>query len=140
MGGRHFDVQVGVVAGVVALALFGTGGTALAQSPTGISVVDGKTAAVFDLRPGDPRARLHPNGLDGDRDRMEDSTAIEIMRPKESGPDLKVPAMLHFPEPLLLAGLRPVSSASASATSTATTSTTSGRSGAATTSCRAATR
>jgi X-Pro dipeptidyl-peptidase len=90
---RH--VRVGVVAGVVALAMFGLGGTAMAQGPpTGISVVDGKTAAVFDYDQAIRERVYIPNGLDGDRDGVEDRTAIEIMRPKESGPDLKVPAIV----------------------------------------------
>ena len=41
------------------------------------------------------RERVYiPNGPDADRDGVEDRTAIEIMRPKESSADLKVPAIV----------------------------------------------
>ncbi len=79
-----------VVAGV-ALAVLGMAGTAQAA---GISVVDGRTAPVFDYQQA-VRERVYiPNGQDADLDGVEDRTAIEIMRPKESGPDFKVPAII----------------------------------------------
>jgi X-Pro dipeptidyl-peptidase len=85
-------LRVGVAAGVVALAMFGMGGTALAQSPpTGISVVDGKTAAVFDYDQAIRERVYIPNGQDADLNGVEDRTAIEIMRPKT---DAKVPAIV----------------------------------------------
>jgi X-Pro dipeptidyl-peptidase len=41
------------------------------------------------------RERVYiPNGQDADLDGVEDRTAIEIMRPKESGPGTKVPAIV----------------------------------------------
>jgi X-Pro dipeptidyl-peptidase len=90
---RH--VRGRAVAGVVALAMFGMSGTAPAQGPpTGISVVDGKTAPVFDYDQAIRERVYIPNGQDADMDGVEDRTAIEIMRPKESGPNFKVPAIV----------------------------------------------
>ena len=89
------NVRVGMLAAAVTLATFGMAGTAAAQSPpTGISVVDGKTAPVFDYDQAIRERVYIPNGQDADLDGVEDRTAIEIMRPKESGPDLKVPAIV----------------------------------------------
>ena len=88
-------MRCGLLAAAVALAMFGMGGTAAAQSPpTGISVVDGKTAAGLRLRPGDPGARVHPErpgrgprrrrGPHGDRDHAPEGVRA----------DLKVPAIV----------------------------------------------
>jgi X-Pro dipeptidyl-peptidase len=77
-------VAVGVAMAVLALAL---AGPAHAQ----ISIVDGKTAPVFDY---DNAIREHvfiPNGQDADLDGVEDRTSIEIMRPAV---DFKVPAIV----------------------------------------------
>src|SRR3954447_865258 len=75
---------------IAMLALLCCTATAEAQ----ISVVDGKTAAVFDYDQA-VRERVYiPNGQDADLDGVEDRTAIEIMRPKESGPSFKVPAII----------------------------------------------
>src|SRR3954447_17891862 len=75
---------------IAMLALLCCTATAEAQ----ISVVDGKTAAVFDYDQA-VRERVYiPNGQDADLDGVEDRTAIEIMRPKESGPSFKVPAIV----------------------------------------------
>jgi len=86
-----------VAAGIAMVAALGSTTTARAQSPTPptISIVDGKTAPVFDY---DQAIREHvyiPNGQDADGDGVEDRTSIEIMRPKESGPDFKVPAIVE---------------------------------------------
>jgi X-Pro dipeptidyl-peptidase len=76
------------LAGAVALAVLAMSGTAHAQ---GVSVVDGKTAPVFDYD-GAVRERVYiPNGFDADLDGVEDRTAIEIMRPRT---DAKVPAII----------------------------------------------
>jgi X-Pro dipeptidyl-peptidase len=84
-----------IALGAAALALFGGSGAAHAQTPpTGISVVDGKTAPVFDYQHSKRERVFIPNGLDQDNDGTEDRTAIEIIRPKESGADLKVPAII----------------------------------------------
>jgi X-Pro dipeptidyl-peptidase len=80
-----------IVAGAAALAFLGSSGTAHA---TGISVVDGRTAPVFDYDSASRERVYIPNGQDADMDGVEDRTAIEIMRPKESGPDFKVPAII----------------------------------------------
>jgi X-Pro dipeptidyl-peptidase len=71
----------------VALATFALSAPAQAQ----ISVVDGKTAPVFDY---DNAIREHvfiPNGQDADLDGVEDRTSIEIMRPRV---DFKIPAIV----------------------------------------------
>ena len=83
--------RVGLVAGAVALAL-SCAGPAFAQSlPT---VVDGKTAMVSDYDQAIRERVYIPNGLDADRDGVEDRSAIEIMRPRESSPTMKVPAIV----------------------------------------------
>ncbi len=83
--------RVGLVAGAVALAL-SCAGPAFAQSlPT---VVDGKTAMVSDYDQAIRERVYIPNGLDADRDGVEDRTAIEIMRPRESSATMKVPAII----------------------------------------------
>ncbi len=81
-----------LLAGALTLAMLGTAATA--QARTGISVVDGRTAAVFDYDAAIRERVYIPNGQDADLDGVEDRTAIEIMRPKESGPDFKVPAIV----------------------------------------------
>ncbi len=78
------------VGALAALAMFGASGTAHAQ----ISVVGGKTAPVFDYDQATRERVYIPNGQDADMDGVEDRTAIEIMRPKESGPGFKVPAIV----------------------------------------------
>src|ERR1700754_2204406 len=75
-----------VLAGAAALAMFGACGTAHAQT-----VVDGKTAPVFDYDQAIRERVYIPNGQDADMDGVEDRTAIEIMRPKT---DAKVPAIV----------------------------------------------
>src|SRR3954451_15370890 len=55
---------------------------------------DGKTAAVFDYDQAIRERVYIPNGQDSDLNGVEDRTAIEIMRPKESGPSFKVPAII----------------------------------------------
>ena len=128
--------RVGLVVGAVALALC-CAGPAFAQSlPT---VVDGKTATVSDYDQAIRERVYIPNGLDADLDGVEDRTAIEIMRPRESSPTMKVPAIVA-PSPYYTSALRAVRRRVRSATSTATASTTAGRSGTTTTSSRAATR
>ena len=83
--------RVGLVAGAVALAL-SCAGPAFAQSlPT---VVDGKTAVVSDYDQAIRERVYIPNGLDADRDGIEDRSAIEIMRPREASASMKVPAII----------------------------------------------
>src|SRR4051812_40956536 len=55
---------------------------------------DGKTAAAFDYDQAIRERVYIPNGQDADLNGVEDRTAIEIMRPKESGPGFKVPAIV----------------------------------------------
>ena len=77
-------VAVGVAMAVLALAL-------AVPAHAQISIVDGKTAPVFDY---DNAIREHvyiPNGQDADLDGVEDRTSIEIMRPAV---DFKVPAIV----------------------------------------------
>ena len=65
-----------LLVGAIALASFGMAATAQAQ----ISLVDGKTAAVFDYDQAIRERVYIPNGQDADLDGVEDRTAIEIMR------------------------------------------------------------
>src|SRR4051812_25770905 len=73
---------------VGAMALAGLAPAAPAHAQT---VVDGKTAPVFDYDQAIRERVYIPNGQDADMNGVEDRTAIEIMRPKT---DDKVPAIV----------------------------------------------
>ena len=75
-----------LLAGAVALAGLASAAPAHAQT-----IVDGKTAPVFDYDQAIRERVYIPNGQDADLDGVEDRTAIEIMRPKT---DTKVPAIV----------------------------------------------
>lgn len=56
---------------------------------------DGKTASVFDIAQATrQRVYIPQPGIDQDGDALPDRIAIEIIRPAESGPALKVPAIV----------------------------------------------
>ena len=123
--------RVGLVAGAVALAL-SCAGPAFAQSlPT---VVDGKTAMVSDYDQAIRERVYIPNGLDADRDGVEDRTrdrdhAPEGIRAGHEGPgDRRA-------EPVLHVGLRAVRRRVHRRPRRRRRSTTAGRSGTTTTSC-----
>lgn len=66
-----------------------------ADPATGISIVDGKTDAVFDYATATrERVFIPVEGVDQDNDGHDDVTVIDIIRPSESGPSLKVPAII----------------------------------------------
>src|SRR3954467_13179161 len=79
---------------VAALAL-GTP-AAHAQSSPAITVgADGKTAPVFSYADAKrERVWIPVAGVDQDSDGVTDRVAIDIIRPKESGPDKQVPAII----------------------------------------------
>ena len=87
----------GVFAGAVVLAAtaFGGTGAAHAQGPTVTVGADGKTAPVFNYAEATrERVWIPVAGLDTDSDGVTDRVAIDIVRPKESGPAVKVPAII----------------------------------------------
>jgi len=89
----------GIAACLAVVAAFGaTAASAHAQTgapPTGISVANGETQPVFDYDQAIRERVYIPNGQDADDNGVEDRTAIEIMRPKESGPNMKVPVAME---------------------------------------------
>ena len=87
----------GVFAGAVVLAAtaFGGNGVAQAQGPTVTVGADGKTAPVFNyVEAIRERVWIPVAGADTDSDGVTDRVAIDIVRPKESGPTVKVPAII----------------------------------------------
>ncbi len=92
-------MRIGVkslVAGALTLATLGLGaGAAQAQSPTVTIGADGKTAPVFDYTQAvRERVWIPVANTDTDSDGVIDRIAIDIVRPKESGPAVKVPAII----------------------------------------------
>ena len=70
-------------------------GVAYAQGPTVTVGADGKTAPVFNYAEATrERVWIPVAGLDTDSDGVTDRVAIDIVRPKESGPAVKVPAII----------------------------------------------
>jgi X-Pro dipeptidyl-peptidase len=87
----------GLAAGALALAAMalGTGGVAHAADPVITVGADGKTAPVFSYADAIRERVWVPNtGVDQNGDGIIDRIAIDIIRPKESGPNLKVPAII----------------------------------------------
>jgi X-Pro dipeptidyl-peptidase len=87
----------GLAAGALALAALALGaGTAQAAADPVITVgADGTTAPVFSYADAIRERVWVPNaGVDQDDDGVVDRIAIDIVRPKESGPNLKVPAII----------------------------------------------
>jgi X-Pro dipeptidyl-peptidase len=87
----------GLAAGAVTLAALALGGPAAhAQSGPGITIgSDGETAPVFSYADAiRERVFIPVAGVDQNADGVVDRVAIDIIRPKESGPSLKVPAIV----------------------------------------------
>src|SRR3954449_3621277 len=79
---------------VAALAL-GAPGAHAQTSPTITVGADGKTAPVFSYADAKrERVYIPVAGVDQNADGITDRVAIDIIRPKESGPTLKVPAII----------------------------------------------
>ncbi len=97
----------GLVAGALTLATLGLGGgVAQAQSPVVTVGADGKTAPVFDYTQAvRERVFIPVANTDTDSDGIVDRIAIDIVRPKESGPAVKVPAIID-PSPYYTANGR----------------------------------
>jgi X-Pro dipeptidyl-peptidase len=82
-------------AGAVALAVLATGATAQAAEPAVTIGADGRTAPVFDYQEAiRERVYIPQPGIDQDRDGVDDKIAADIIRPKESGPAVRVPAII----------------------------------------------
>jgi X-Pro dipeptidyl-peptidase len=85
----------GIVIGAVALAVLGFGGTAQAADPVVTIGDDGKTAPVFDYTQAvRERVFIPQPGVDTDSNGEMDFVTADIIRPQESGPDVKVPAII----------------------------------------------
>src|SRR3954449_3649385 len=79
---------------VAALAL-GAPGAHAQTSPTITVGADGKTAPVFSYADAKrERVYIPVAGVDQNSDGVADRVAIDIIRPKESGPNLKVPSII----------------------------------------------
>jgi len=77
------------------LALLTLAGSAQAADPAIVIGSDGTTAAAFSYTDAiRQRVFIPVPGVDQDRDGVDDRTAIDIMRPKESNEGLKVPAII----------------------------------------------
>src|SRR4051812_16903759 len=86
-----------LAAGVVAMAALATAAPAAhAQaSPTITIGADGKTAPVFSYADAiRERVFVPVAGVDQDGNGVIDRVAVDIIRPKESGPNLKVPSII----------------------------------------------
>jgi X-Pro dipeptidyl-peptidase len=89
----NFGVR-GLVAGALTLATLGLGG-GVAQAQQVTIGADGKTAPVFDYTQAiRERVFIPVANTDTDSDGLVDRIAIDIIRPKESGPAVKVPAII----------------------------------------------
>jgi X-Pro dipeptidyl-peptidase len=84
-----------IVVGAVALTVLGFAGTAQAADP-GVTIgADGKTAPVFDYaRAIRERVFIPQPGVDQDSNGKMDFVTADIIRPKESGPEVEVPAII----------------------------------------------
>ncbi len=90
-----------IVIGAMALAVLGLAGTARAADPVVTIGADGKTAPVFDYTQAvRERVYIPQPGVDQDANGKMDFVTADIIRPKESGPDVKVPAIID-PSPYL---------------------------------------
>jgi X-Pro dipeptidyl-peptidase len=84
-----------IVIGAAALAFLGFSGTAQAADPAVTIGADGKTAPVFDYTQAvRERVFIPQPGVDQDSNGKMDFVTADIIRPKESGPDVKVPAII----------------------------------------------
>jgi X-Pro dipeptidyl-peptidase len=83
-------------AAAAALASLAIGGPAVARAdgPT-ITVQNGETQPAFSYQDAiRERVFIPVAGVDSDNDGIDDRISIDIIRPKESGPNLKVPAII----------------------------------------------
>jgi X-Pro dipeptidyl-peptidase len=84
-----------IAIGVAALAVFGFAGTARAAEPAVTVGADGKTAPVFNYAQAvRERVFIPQPGVDQDANGKMDFVTADIIRPKESGPGVKVPAII----------------------------------------------
>jgi X-Pro dipeptidyl-peptidase len=84
-----------IVIGAVALAVVGFAGTARAADPVTTIGADGKTEPVFDYTQAiRERVFIPQPGVDQDENGKMDFVTADIIRPKESGPEVKVPAII----------------------------------------------
>ena len=85
----------GRTVGAVALAVFVLAGTAQAAEPDITIGPDGKTAPAFDYTQAiRERVYIPQPGVDTDSNGKMDFVTADIIRPKESGTDVKVPAII----------------------------------------------
>ncbi len=85
-----------LAASALALASLAIGGPAIARAdgPT-ITVQNGETQPVFSYQDAiRERVFIPVAGVDSDNDGQTDRISIDIIRPKESGPNLQVPAII----------------------------------------------
>jgi X-Pro dipeptidyl-peptidase len=84
-----------IAIGAVALAILGFAGTASAADPQVTIGEDGKTAPAFDYTQAiRERVFIPQPGVDQDGNGKMDFVTADIIRPKESGPQVKVPAII----------------------------------------------
>jgi X-Pro dipeptidyl-peptidase len=84
-----------LAAAAVLVGVLGASGTAQAADPAVTIGADGKTAPVFDYQQAvRERVYIPQPGIDQDRDGVDDKIAADIIRPKESGPATRVPAII----------------------------------------------
>ncbi|HWK29698.1 MAG TPA: CocE/NonD family hydrolase [Solirubrobacter sp.] len=85
----------GLAAGVLAALFLGAGAAQAAADPVITVGADGKTAPVFSYQDAKrERVWVPVANVDQDNNGVTDRVAIDIIRPKESGPSLKVPAII----------------------------------------------
>jgi X-Pro dipeptidyl-peptidase len=83
------------VVGAVALAVLGFAGPARAADPVVTIGADGKTAPVFDYTQAvRERVFIPQPGVDQDANGKMDFVTADIIRPKESGPAVRIPAII----------------------------------------------
>jgi X-Pro dipeptidyl-peptidase len=88
-------VAARVAVGAVALVTLAMGATAQAAEPAITIGADGKTAPVFDYTQAiRERVFIPQPGVDQDSNGKMDFVTADIIRPKESGPAVKVPAII----------------------------------------------
>jgi X-Pro dipeptidyl-peptidase len=89
----RFAARAGAFA--VTLAALAGGAAAQAAEPAITIGADGRTAPVFDYQQAiRERVYIPQPGIDQDRDGVDDKIAADIIRPKESGPAVRVPAIV----------------------------------------------
>src|ERR1700753_3735142 len=84
-----------LVAGVVALSALAISGPAARADGPQITVQNGETADVFSYQNAiRERVFIPVAGVDQDQNGITDRISIDIIRPAEAGPNLKVPAII----------------------------------------------